>query len=88
MFARFDPPSAPNYLTAVRDSDPSETAEWLDALESVFNMASAKRAEFILAALDRKSEGSRHRSGRAALRVLRKHHPARKTKRTSRRYRY
>ena len=54
MFARFDPPSAPNYLTAVRD--PSETAEWLDALESVFNMAGAKRAEFILAALDRKAK--------------------------------
>jgi pyruvate dehydrogenase E1 component len=56
MFARFDPPSAPNDLTAVRDSDPSETAEWLDALESVFHMAGAERAEFILAALDRKAK--------------------------------
>ena len=55
MFARVDPPSAPNDLTAVRDSDPSETAEWLDALESVFHMAGAERAEFILAALDRKA---------------------------------
>ena len=56
MFARVDPPSAPNDLTAVRDSDPSETAEWLDALESVFHMAGAERAEFILAALDRKAK--------------------------------
>ena len=56
MFARVDPPSVPNDLTAVRDSDPSETAEWLDALESVFHMAGAERAEFILAALDRKAK--------------------------------
>src|SRR5271166_2972970 len=56
MFARVDPPSAPNDLTAVRDSDPSETAEWLDALESVFHAAGAERAEFILAALDRKAK--------------------------------
>src|SRR5271167_3073967 len=56
MFARVDPPSAPNDLTAVRDSDPSETAEWLDALESAFHMAGAERAEFILAALDRKAK--------------------------------
>ena len=53
MFARVDP--APNDLTVVRDSDPSETAEWLDALKSVFHTAGVERAEFILAALDRKA---------------------------------
>jgi pyruvate dehydrogenase E1 component len=38
------------------DSDPTETAEWLDALESVFHMAGGERAEFILSALDRKAK--------------------------------
>jgi pyruvate dehydrogenase E1 component len=38
------------------DSDPTETAEWLDALESVFRVAGGERAEFILSALDRKAK--------------------------------
>jgi pyruvate dehydrogenase complex dehydrogenase (E1) component len=41
---------------AANDSDPTETAEWLDALESVFRVAGAERAEFILSALDRKAK--------------------------------
>ena len=40
------------------DSDPTETAEWLDALESVFRMVGGERAEFILSALGRKGTNS------------------------------
>ncbi len=42
--------------TLANDSDPTETAEWLDALESVFRVAGGERAEFILSALDRKAK--------------------------------
>jgi pyruvate dehydrogenase E1 component len=40
---------------AAGDSDPTETREWLDALESVFHAVGGERAEFILSALDRKA---------------------------------
>jgi pyruvate dehydrogenase E1 component len=40
----------------VDDSDPTETAEWLDALESVFRVTGGERAEFILSALGRKAK--------------------------------
>ena len=38
------------------DSDPTETAEWLDALESVFRTVGGERAEFIFSALGRKAK--------------------------------
>lgn len=38
------------------DRDPDETADWLDALESLFRVSGAERAEFILATLDRKAK--------------------------------
>ena len=56
MLEGIKPALTPKDPTAASDSDPSETAEWLDALESVFRMAGAERAEFILSALDRKAK--------------------------------
>ena len=38
------------------DADPEETAEWLDALESVVRAVGEERAEFILSALARKAK--------------------------------
>jgi pyruvate dehydrogenase E1 component len=38
------------------DSDPAETTDWLDSLESVFRHSGAERAEFILSALERKAQ--------------------------------
>ncbi|RBP11372.1 pyruvate dehydrogenase E1 component [Roseiarcus fermentans] len=37
------------------DADPDETAEWLDAFESVVRASGARRAEWLLSALDRKA---------------------------------
>jgi pyruvate dehydrogenase E1 component len=56
MLERIDPARTINDSTARSDSDPTETAEWLDALESVFRVAGGERAEFLLAALDRKAK--------------------------------
>jgi pyruvate dehydrogenase E1 component len=53
MLQRVNPTPA---LDDPNDSDPTETAEWLDALESVFRVAGGERAEFILSALDRKAK--------------------------------
>jgi pyruvate dehydrogenase E1 component len=39
-----------------RDADPDETADWLEALDSLVRMAGAERAKFILSALDRKAK--------------------------------
>jgi pyruvate dehydrogenase E1 component len=38
-----------------RDPDPDETADWISALTSVFQIAGADRAEFILSALDQRA---------------------------------
>ena len=38
------------------DSDPAETTDWLESLESVFRHSGAERAEFILSALERKAK--------------------------------
>ena len=51
MLERINPTLTLNNSTAAGDSDPTETAEWLDALESVFRMEGGERAEFILSAL-------------------------------------
>ena len=51
-----DNPTQPALPTLADDSDPTETAEWLDALESVFRVAGGERAEFILSALGRKAK--------------------------------
>ena len=56
MLERINPALTLNDSTAGGDSDPTETAEWLDALESVFRVAGGERAEFILSALDRKAK--------------------------------
>jgi pyruvate dehydrogenase E1 component len=55
MLESLNPPSTFDDLTRADDSDPNETAEWLDALESVFRVAGGERAEFIPSALDRKA---------------------------------
>jgi pyruvate dehydrogenase E1 component len=55
MLERLNPSSTFDDLARPDDSDPNETAEWLDALESVFRVAGGERAEFILSALDRKA---------------------------------
>ncbi len=41
---------------SVVDSNPTETMEWLDSIESVFRHSGADRAEFILSALERKAK--------------------------------
>ncbi len=51
-----DNPTLPALPTLADDSDPTETAEWLDALESVFRVTGGERAEFILSALGRKAK--------------------------------
>ena len=56
MLERTNPALTMNDSTAGGDSDPTETAEWLEALESVFRVAGGERAEFILSALDRKAK--------------------------------
>ena len=57
MLERINPTLTLNNSTAAADSDPTETAEWLDALKkSVFRMEGGERAEFILSALDRKAK--------------------------------
>ena len=56
MLERINPTLTFNDSTTTADSDPTETAEWLDALESVFRMAGGERAEFLLSALDRKAK--------------------------------
>jgi pyruvate dehydrogenase E1 component len=56
MLERINPALTLKDSTAGDDSDPTETAEWLDALESVFRVAGGERAEFILSALDRKAK--------------------------------
>ena len=43
-------------LASPVDSDPAETAEWLESIESVFRHSGADRAEFILSALERKAK--------------------------------
>ena len=55
MLERLNRSSTFDDLTRADDSDPNETAEWLDALESVVRVAGGERAEFILSALDRKA---------------------------------
>ena len=37
------------------DDDPSETAEWLDALDSVYRAVGGDRAAFLLSALSRRA---------------------------------
>ncbi len=56
MLERTNPALTMNDSPAGADSDPTETAEWLEALESVVRVAGAERAEFILSALDRKAK--------------------------------
>ena len=56
MLESLNPSSTFDDLTCADDSDPNETAEWLDALESVFRVAGGERAEFILSALGRKAK--------------------------------
>ena len=56
MLERLNPSSIFADPVRADDSDPSETAEWLDALESVFRVAGGERAEFLLSALDRKAK--------------------------------
>ena len=56
MLDRLDSILAVDNSTLANDSDPTETAEWLDALESVFRMEGGERAEFILSALGRKAK--------------------------------
>jgi pyruvate dehydrogenase E1 component len=56
MLERPNPTPKLDDRTSAYDNDPTETAEWLDALESVFHAAGAERAEFILSALDRKAK--------------------------------
>jgi pyruvate dehydrogenase E1 component len=56
MLERPNPTPKLGDRTSAYDSDPTETDEWLDALESVFHAAGAERAEFILSALDRKAK--------------------------------
>jgi pyruvate dehydrogenase E1 component len=56
MLERLDSTLALGNPTLANDSDPTETAEWLDALESVFRMVGGERAEFILSALGRKAK--------------------------------
>ncbi len=55
MLQRLNPTPALDNPALANDSDPTETAEWLEALESVFRVAGGERAEFILSALDRKA---------------------------------
>jgi pyruvate dehydrogenase E1 component len=43
---------SPSPAERTRDPDPEETADWLDALDSLVRAAGAERAEFILAALE------------------------------------
>jgi pyruvate dehydrogenase E1 component len=47
--------ASPRGLAPAADSDPVETADWLDSLESVFRHSGAERAEFILSALEREA---------------------------------
>ena len=54
MFEKPNPAPALNNPILAKDSDPTETAEWLDALELVFRVTGGERAEFILSALDRR----------------------------------
>jgi pyruvate dehydrogenase E1 component len=56
MLERLDSTPALDNPILANDSDPTETAEWLDALESVFRMVGGERAEFILSALGRKAK--------------------------------
>ena len=56
MLEKINPTVTRDDLGPARDTDPTETTEWLDALESVFHMAGGERAEFILSALDRKAK--------------------------------
>ena len=42
-------------LAPTRDSDPAETSDWLDSLESMFRHSGPERAEFILSALEHKA---------------------------------
>ena len=56
MLQRLNPTPALDSPRWANDSDPTETAEWLDALELVFRVAGGERAEFILSALDRKAK--------------------------------
>jgi pyruvate dehydrogenase E1 component len=56
MLERRDSTLALDNPILANDSDPAETAEWLDALESVFRMVGGERAEFILSALGRKAK--------------------------------
>src|SRR5277367_2880756 len=56
MLERINPAEGLEDSGMAADSDPTETAEWLDALESVFQVAGGERAEFILSALGRKAK--------------------------------
>ena len=56
MLERINPGLTLKDSSAGGDPDPTETAEWLDALESVFRVAGGERAEFLLSALDRKAK--------------------------------
>ena len=56
MLERLDSTQALDNPILANDSDPTETAEWLDALESVFRTVGGERAEFIFSALGRKAK--------------------------------
>jgi pyruvate dehydrogenase E1 component len=56
MLERINPAQRLEDSNMAADSDPTETAEWLDALESVFHVAGVERAKFILSALGRKAK--------------------------------
>jgi pyruvate dehydrogenase E1 component len=55
MLARGNPPANLPRVAAVSDSDPAETADWLDSLDSLFRHSGPARAEFILSALEHKA---------------------------------
>ena len=47
--------SAETFAPQVRDADPAETAEWMEALDYVLNSKGSERAKFLLAALQDKA---------------------------------
>ena len=88
MLERINPGPTVKDSSAEGDPDPTETAEWLDALESVLRVR-GRRAGGIPAIRARpQGEGSRRRTRRAAVRSLSEHDPARKAGRISRRHRH
>ena len=59
------------------DEDPTETREWLDALESVARVGGSERALFLLRQLEEQAQQLGHHRPRAALLGLPEHDPAR-----------